>query len=143
MSYTAVVLDEVSREELIRNVFRDKPMPDGWICVAHHMTIGMGSDGKALAGDLLGTTVTIRVVGIGVYEVAAGIGIMAAKVVADNVPSVNAVKHITLCRHKDVKPVMSNQIKAHEYDYALPSGPMDLTGVVQEVKPQPKEAAKA
>lgn len=133
MAYTAVVLTEDSHKELVRAVFRDKPMPEGWLLKAHHMTIGMGSAGRALAGELLGKTVTLDVVGIGIYETAPCIGLMAAKVVSPEVPSVNKVKHITLCHHESIKPKMSNEIPEHMFDYALPSGRLSVTGVVQEV----------
>jgi hypothetical protein len=114
-------------------------MPEGWMLKAHHVTIGMGSEGKKLAGDLLGKTVTLYVVSIGVYETAPKVGLMAAKVICDEVPSVNKVKHVTLCHHETVKPKMSKEIKEYAYDCAipyadaLPAGRLTLTGVVQEV----------
>lgn len=121
--YTALVLTPESRNTLLQN-YQDA-IPDGWEVFAHHMTINLGSSETGPAHDLLGQEKELVAVKLGKSEMAIAIE------VATQVPSKNAIKHITLAvnRNNGGKPKDSNNIQNWE-----PTSPISLKGVVQVVK---------
>lgn len=122
VAYTAVILNETSRQKLL-NAFRDK-LPAGWNVIAHHMTVNMGSADKGPAHEMLGKEVMLFA------ETFASDNFVIAVGVKTEVPSINAVKHITLAVNTAAggKPVMSNKLINWEH-----VSPIVLKGVVEEV----------
>jgi predicted kinase len=116
--YSAVVLDDISRNMLFR-VF-DEYIPDDRKKFGHHMTIAFGK-GVENEEDL-GKEVGLAVTEIGVSD-------MAIAVKVDGYPSKNAIPHVTLAVNPDGgKPVMSNQIT----DW-YPIGNLKIRGTVTNV----------
>lgn len=120
MSYTAVVLDEKSHGLLLKHF----AFPDGWEPIAHHMTTNLGSAAKGPAADLLGQEAELTVV-----AVAKDNKVMAVQV-ETKVPSINAIKHVTIAvnRAGGGKPFDSNKLT----DWS-PVEPFKIKGVVAEV----------
>jgi hypothetical protein len=121
ISYTAIVLDEKSREKLMGIV---EP-PESWDILCHHMTINLG-EAKPEFARMVGKQVSI------VIESAAidfGIGVMAVGVNTD-IPSKNDVKHITVAVNRSIgaKPKDSNKLTSW-----VPMTPMVLSGKITEV----------
>ena len=116
--YSAVVLDDKSHK-LLLDIFSDIIPPD-WKTFAHHMTIAFG---KGVENpDELGTTVTLKVVELGISDMA-----IAARV--EGYKSNNAIPHITLAINPNGgKPVMSNQITNWK-----PIKNFDITGIVTNI----------
>jgi hypothetical protein len=116
--YTALVLDEASKQKLLSAVPVDPNEFDE--VVAHHMTINMG---PCQMPTELGKPYTMQVVAIGKSE------FVLAVQVESECASNNAIKHITVAvnRAKGGKPFMSNKIT----DWQPFSGPT-LKGVVEE-----------
>ena len=113
ISYSAVVLDDESRNKLLGLV------PEGWKPIAHHMTIKLGPlrDSKYKVGD----KVSMNITAIGIDDRA-----MAVKVDAER--DDDKFAHVTVATNPDGgKPFHSNQIK----DFEKYSG--KLSGVVEEV----------
>ena len=132
MAYTAVVLTEESRVALLAKVQANmhNGLPGEWVIKAHHMTVDMKPAAKSMAADFVGQTVELAVVKLGIGITVPGEGIIAVEVKCC-VPSKNAIKHVTICHHANVKPVKSNDITNWT---DMPEGePLVLTGVVQEV----------
>lgn len=132
MAYTAVVLTEESRTALLAHVEANmhNGLPREWVVKAHHMTVDMKPAIKSMAADFVGQTVELEVVKLGIGITVPGEGIIAVEVKCC-VPSKNAIKHVTVCHHSNVKPVMSNSIT--NWTEMLEGGTLVLTGVVQEV----------
>jgi predicted kinase len=98
--YSAVVIDDVSRNMLLREF--GSIIPDDWKIFAHHMTItfGKGVEDESELGKEVGLVVT---------EI--GKSDMAIAVMVEGYPSSNKIPHITLAVNPDGgKPFMSNQI---------------------------------
>jgi predicted kinase len=98
--YSAVVIDDVSRNMLLREF--SSIIPDDWKIFAHHMTItfGKGVEDESELGKEVGLVVT---------EI--GKSDMAIAVIVEGYPSSNKIPHITLAVNPDGgKPFMSNQI---------------------------------
>jgi Fungal tRNA ligase phosphodiesterase domain len=135
MAYTAVVLTEESRlallDKVVSGLHGDRGLPVDWVIKAHHMTVDMKPASKSMAADFVGQTVTLEVLRLGVGITAPNEGIIAVEVKCC-VPSKNAIKHVTICHHQNVKPVKSNDI-TNWTDAWLGEEPLVLTGVVQEV----------
>tara|TARA_R100000315_G_scaffold62478_1_gene44277 strand:- start:2805 stop:3182 length:378 start_codon:yes stop_codon:yes gene_type:complete len=113
ISYSAVVLDDESRNKLLELV------PEGWKPIAHHMTIKLGPlrDSKYKVGD----KVSMNITAIGIDDRA-----MAVKVDAER--DDDKFAHVTIAVSPDGgKPFHSNQIK----DFEKYSG--KLSGVVEEI----------
>ena len=113
ISYSAVVLDEESRNKLLELV------PKGWKPIAHHMTIKLGPlrDSKYKVGD----KVSMNITAIGIDDRA-----MAVKVDAER--DDDKFAHVTIATSPDGgKPFHSNQIE----NFKKYSG--KLSGVVEEV----------
>ncbi|MFW5847547.1 MAG: hypothetical protein ACOCVF_01325 [bacterium] len=121
ISYSAVVLDDRSRDRLIKTL--EEQIPEGWEIITHHMTINMGEI-KPEYEKYLGFDVRLIATHIGISDKA-----MAVKV--EGFDTVNKIPHITVAinRKEGGKPVMSNQITNWE--------PLDrnivLKGKVSEV----------
>ena len=99
--YTALVLDEFSRELLLSKFTLIKDQEP----LAHHMTVCMGSSIDKYPG-LLGQSFDLQVI-----TVAQSLQVVAVGVKTD-CPSSNARKHITVCVNRALggKPVMSNNL---------------------------------
>ena len=132
MAYTAVVLTEESRAALLSKVHANmhNGLPSEWVVKAHHMTVDMKPGAKSIAADFVGQTVELEVLKLGVGVTVPGEGIIAVEVKC-SVPSKNAIKHVTVCHHANVKPVMSNSIT--NWTEMAEGEKLVLTGVVQEV----------
>lgn len=120
ISYSAVVLDEQSKNKLLTE-FGSK-IPEGWEKIAHHMTITMGGLPPEKKSDV-GKTVTLMATHLGVSEKA-----IAVKV--SGYFTTNQNPHITLAidRKGGAKPVDSNKITNWE---TLPQQ-ISLSGKVTE-----------
>ena len=119
--YTAVVLSQASQTKLLNAL--KQVIPADWKIICHHMTINMGNAQSGPAKELLGQNVQLRAISLGKSDKA------MAVTVDTNIPSANAIKHITLAVNikNGGKPMMSNQITDWH-----PMSPIDLDGVVQE-----------
>jgi hypothetical protein len=105
MAYTAVVLDEISRNRVLERVRSDVEIAADWLLKAHHMTIELKDIAKTAVADRDGELLEMVVTHIG-----RGIGIVAVRVTCDHVPSKNAVKHVTVAHKPEVKAKESNNI---------------------------------
>ena len=119
--YTAVMLDEKTRE-ILKQEFAHL-VPDGWDWIAHHMTITLGELPENLKTTMLGERVNLVVESLGINDKVIAIGV-------DGYYSKNAKPHITLAvnRANGGKPVMSNQIE----DWKPHTINKLLTGTVEE-----------
>ena len=121
--YTAVILDEKSKSELLGKF--KKMIPKNYKILAHHMTItfGKGLDSIGLEGDV-GKQINLTVTHLGESE-------MAIAVKVKGYETNNKIPHITLAINSDEggKPVMSNQIENW-----IEVEPLILTGIVTEMK---------
>lgn len=117
--YSAVVLDNQSRDTVI-NTNYPVDIPDGWILIAHHMTIAFG---KGVSNQAeLGKEVTLTVKKVGISD-------MAMAVQVEGYPSNNAIPHVTIAINPDGgKAVMSNDITRW-----LDIKPFVITGVVTDI----------
>lgn len=100
--YTAVVLDNESREKLQARF----KIPDNWTVKCHHMTTNMGRAVNGPAAMHAGQTVDLTVTHLG------SDGLVMAVRVECEVPSTNLTKHITLAVNEAMggKPRMSNDL---------------------------------
>lgn len=123
ISYSAVVLDEQSRNRLINYLNIKKIIPDDWEVIAHHMTINMGE----LSPDkvkFLGMSVKLQATDIAGDDKVIAVGVSGFE-------SNNSKPHITVAvnRANGGKPVMSNQLT----DWKPIKTPLLLSGKVTEV----------
>lgn len=119
--YSALVLDDKSRNRLIQAFSKD--IPEGWEIIAHHMTIKMGPlDGPFL--KLKGLEAKAVVTHFACDDR------ICAVLVDTIVPSKNQVKHITLAVNREGggKPQHSNNLKNWQQVV-----PVVLFGVIEEV----------
>lgn len=121
IAYSAVVLDERSRQRLLKN-FKDL-IPEDWEIIAHHMTINMGEIDPQYE-EYLGLPLPLKVESFGIDD-------KAAAVEVSGFPSKNQIPHVTLAvnRKEGGKPVMSNYID----DWYPIKRPIRLVGKVQEI----------
>jgi len=121
ISYSAVVLDDFSRERLI-NKFKDM-IPEGWEVIAHHMTINMGELDPEFE-KYLGLSVRLSVNDIAMDDKVMAVGV-------SGFDSRNAKSHITLAvnRANGGKPMMSNKLT----DWKALKRPLMVSGKVTEV----------
>lgn len=122
ISYSAVVLDEKSRERLI-NRFKEI-IPEGWDIIAHHMTINLGEIVPELE-KYLGWNVHLSVNDFAIDDRVAAVGVSGFE-------SQNAKSHITLAVNRNAggKPVMSNNLT----DWKKLKRPLSITGKVTEIE---------
>jgi hypothetical protein len=117
--YSAVVLDEGSRNSLLSRV--EDEIPNDWKIIAHHMTIIFGK--PVPNQEDLGKEVILKVTELGISDMA-----MAVKV--EGYPSKNNIPHITLAINPDGgKPVLSNDITNWKK-----LKPFNIKGKVTEIK---------
>lgn len=121
ISYSAVVLDEKSRQRLI-NKFK-KIIPKDYEIIAHHMTINMGEIDPEYE-KYLGMSVRLSADEIAMDDKVIAVGV-------SNFPSKNKKPHITLAvnRENGGKPVLSNNLE----DWKEMKRPINLVGTVKEV----------
>jgi len=122
VAYSAVVLDEVSKQKLIK-VF-SKMIPEGWEIIAHHQTINLGAIDPKYAKDL-GKEIVLSVIDYAIDDKVFAVGV-------DGYPTNNKKAHITLAvnRQGGGKPMMSNNLENWR-----PIGfPLVLKGIVTQVK---------
>ena len=120
VSYTAVILDEKSKADLLSRI----PFPKNWTLFAHHFTINLGAAATGPAVALLGREAKMTVV-----SVASDDRVLAVKIETD-VPSTNNTKHITVAVNKIAggKPSQSNNLTNWE-----PIPAFVVTGMIAEV----------
>lgn len=121
--YTAVVLTPQSRQLLLQTY--NLPEIATWEKIAHHMTINMKGAEHGPAAELLGQEAELTVTTMGFNNLVMAVGVQT------EVPSLNAMKHITVAvnRAEGGKPFLSNKITEWQ-----PVQHMTLKGVVQEVQ---------
>jgi len=129
VSYTAVILDEISRQNL-KKEFNNLSLafPDGWDWIAHHMTIKFGSPlSDERRNELLGKTFSLKIIKLGTDDMCCAVGITGCY-------CENKIPHITLAVNKSVggKAYMSNNIK----DWVPYDVDFTLTGTVREIDSQ-------
>ena len=101
--YSAVVLDEVSRKQLLSFVKDFVLIPSEWKIINHHMTIGFKKPVPYELKDYIGKNIDLRVKEIGVSDDA-----IAVKV--EGFFTYNEIPHITIAIPKNGKPSNSNLI---------------------------------
>lgn len=122
ISYSAVVLDENSKQRLI-NRFKGV-IPEGWEIIAHHMTINMGEIDPEYE-KYLGLPVRLAVEDIAMDDKVIAVGVSGFK-------TNNAKAHITLAvnRTNGGKPMMSNNLT----NWEKIRRPLSLIGKVTEIE---------
>lgn len=122
ITYSAVVLDDVSRYRLIERF--KSAIPEGFEIVAHHMTINLGAI-KPEYHKYVGMNVRLSVNEIAIDDKVIAVGVSGFN-------SDNAKPHITLAvnRTNGGKPMMSNNLT----DWQRIKRPLFLTGKVTEVE---------
>lgn len=122
ISYSAVVLDEKSRNKLIK-VFRYL-IPSNFEIIAHHMTIKMGAlENNTKEKQDIGKEVTLNVIDYAVDDKVMAVGVEGYK-------TTNVKAHITIAvnRKDGGKPFMSNKLT----DWKPLGFPLEITGKVSE-----------
>jgi len=122
--YSAVVLDDESREGLIDFVDLVFAVPYGWKRIGHHMTIGFKQPVPEHLRHDIGKPVQLIASHLGFSKDA-----IAVKV--SGYHSNNDTPHITVAIPKDGKPFNSNLITSW-----IPMDNVPLTGTVTEVYAQ-------
>lgn len=122
--YTAVILDDYTRENLTQEFYLPYGINNEWKWYAHHMTINMG-EAKPIIKQFLGTKQILVVTHIGKSNECIALKVKGFK-------SYNDIPHVTLAVNvkNGGRPVMSNMItdwKPLEVKYGL-------SGIVTEVK---------
>ena len=122
--YSAVVLDEESKNKLFALMRLCVDVPGEWKRLAHHMTIVFKEGLPEELKDDLNKDVTLTVKSIGVSDDAIAVGV-------EGYPSTKDNPHITLAIPPDGKPVNSNDIE----DWRDVENEILLNGKVSEIKP--------
>jgi len=122
--YSAVVLDEESKNKLFALMRVCVDVPEDWKRLAHHMTIVFKEGLPQELKDDLNKDVTLTVKSIGVSDDAIAVGV-------EGYPSNNPIPHITLAIPPDGKPVNSNEIE----DWRDVENEILLNGKVSEIRP--------
>jgi len=122
ISYSAVVLNDSSRQRLIRRF--ENVIPEGWEIIAHHMTINMGElhpEDK----DKIGMVVDLNVEDFAMDDKVIAVGVSGFE-------SQNAKPHITLAVNRTAggKRMMSNKLT----NWIKIRRPLLITGTVTEVE---------
>ena len=122
VSYSAVVLDETSRNRLIKKF--ESLIPEGWEVIAHHSTIKMGA---LDVEDKLSINEEITLI---VSDYAMNDKVMAVGVTGFQ--SHNPKSHITIAvnRQNGGKPMMSNKLT----NWKRIRVPLIIRGIVIEVE---------
>ena len=121
VAYSAVVLDDKSRERLIERF--KSAIPDDWEIIAHHMTINLGEIDPNFE-KYLEMPVRLNVEEFAMDDKVAAVGVSGFE-------SKNAKPHITLAVNRKAggKPVMSNNLS----NWERLKRPLLVTGKVTEV----------
>ncbi len=121
VAYSAVVLDDKSRERLIERF--KSAIPDDWEFIAHHMTINLGEIDPNFE-KYLEMPVRLNVEEFAMDDKVAAVGVSGFE-------SKNAKPHITLAVNRKAggKPVMSNNLT----NWERLKRPLLVTGKVTEV----------
>lgn len=121
--YTALLLDEKSKDLLIKTFSHQLPV--GWEIIAHHMTINMGPASSGPALNLLNQEFSLLVTEIAFNDRVVAVGVETI------VPSNNPKKHITLAVNKIIgaKPKESNNLN----NWTRLNKQLALTGIVVEI----------
>ena len=121
VAYSAVVLDDKSRERLIERF--KSAIPDDWEIIAHHMTINLGEIDPNVE-KYLEMPVRLNVEEFAMDDKVAAVGVSGFE-------SKNAKPHITLAVNRKAggKPVMSNNLT----NWERLKRPLLVTGKVTEV----------
>ena len=114
--YTAIVLDENQRQKLLKQLFNNYLYPpEGWVLLAHQITINMGPMDKKLnpsALEMLGSrcTATVRDVlhrrNYGIFVV--GVVDLYCEDSRTPIKSANKYPHITIAHAPQVRPSYVN-----------------------------------
>jgi hypothetical protein len=122
ISYSAIVLDDKSRQRLIERF--KTIIPEGFEIVAHHMTINMGEIDPELE-KYLGLPVRLSVNEFATDDKVVAVGVSGFE-------THNAKAHITLAvnRENGGKPMMSNKLT----NWQPLKRPLYITGKVTEVE---------
>ena len=121
--YSAVVLDEYSRDKVLALMRLCVDVPDDWKRLANHMTIVFKEGLPQELKDDLNKDVTLTVKSIGVSDDAIAVGV-------EGYPSNNPIPHITLAIPPDGKPANSNYIE----DWRDVESGILLRGKVSEIR---------
>ena len=122
ISYSAIVLDDKSRQRLIERF--KTIIPEGFEIIAHHMTINMGEIDPELE-KYLGLPVRLSVNEFATDDKVVAVGVSGFE-------THNAKAHITLAvnRENGGKPMMSNKLT----NWQPLKRPLYITGKVTEVE---------
>lgn len=128
VSYSAVVLDQQSKEAILNHL----SIPNDWKTICHHMTIKMGELPEDLK-NRKGEKVALKVTKLGKSDKALAVGI-------DTNLSQNAIPHITVAINigAGAKPKDSNDIK----DWVNLEESFTVTGKIEEIMFQQPFKAK-
>ena len=142
--YTAIILDEESRQELLRKYYEMHPLPpSGWILKAHHVTLNMGEVYKETAAEgvsqvhpnMYGALCKVSVTSV-LYK-ADGIEAVGVSVLCETgqrVRCMNAQPHITIAHRGDVKPKTANDYPKSWLHARSALYPQYLTGRIEVVE---------
>ena len=122
ISYSAVVLDDSSRQRLIDKF--NNIIPDGWDVIAHHMTINLGEIDPEYE-KYLGLPIRLTVNDIAMDDKVIAVGVSGFN-------TRNPKAHITLAvnRANGGKPVMSNNLT----NWERLRRPLSLRGKVTQIE---------
>jgi len=120
--YSAVVLDEDSRDKVLALMRLCVDVPEDWKLLAHHMTIVFKERLPEELKDDLNKDVTLTVKSIGISNDAIAVGV-------EGYPSTKDTPHITLAIPLAGKPVNSNNIE----DWRDVEDEILLNGKVSEI----------
>ena len=121
--YTAIVLNEEDRSKIWAALWN--AVPPWWIGVCDHMTINLQSAADGPCAGRVGEEAVLTVKGFAIDDR------VAAVQVETDIPSVNAVKHVTVAVNTDGggKPRHSNELKGWK-----PISEFQVRGVIREVR---------
>ena len=122
VSYSAIVLDDSSRQRLIDKF--NNIIPEGWDVIAHHMTINLGEIDPEYE-KYLGLPIRLTVNDIAMDDKVIAVGVSGFN-------TRNPKAHITLAvnRANGGKPVMSNNLT----NWERLRRPLSLRGKVTQVE---------
>ena len=122
ISYSAVVLDDSSRQRLIDKF--NNIIPEGWDVIAHHMTINLGEIDPEYE-KYLGLPIRLTVNDIAMDDKVIAVGVSGFN-------TRNPKAHITLAvnRANGGKPVMSNNLT----NWERLRRPLSLRGKVTQIE---------
>lgn len=122
IAYSAIVLDEASKQKLIK-VF-SKMIPEGYEVLAHHMTLNLGAIDPKYAEDL-DKEIELNVIDYAIDDKVMAVGV-------EGYPTNNKKAHITLAvnRQGGGKPMMSNNLT----EWRPIEFPLVLKGIVTQIR---------